>query len=909
MIIDEEQYIAHYGIRRRSGRYPWGTSGWGEGSDNPDYPWSGAATTIERSRGFYSYIEEMKAKGLTESQIAKGVGISVADLRSVKTLAKEEIKASNIAQARRLRDKGTSTKEIAERLEVSESSVRAYLQPGIDDSKDQLESIISRLKENVDNKTYLDVGLGVETQMGVSKEKLNTAIVALKDEGYVLSTVPVTQLLTGNNTTVTVLSPPKTTQRDVFLNRLEIQQITDYSDDGGRTWYGIMPPLSVDKKRVAVKWDEDGGSKEDGLMYLRPGVEDLSMGGKPYGQVRILVNDTHYLKGMALYKDDLPKGVDILFNTNKPKSGNVLDALKPIEEDKDNPFGALIKRQIIEKDKDGNDKLTSAINLVEQEGSWLKWRDSVSSQMLSKQDPGVIKEQLDKFYKKNSDELESIEKLTNPLVRKKLLESYANEIELKTNRLEAATFPRQAWQVIIPITSLKDNEVFAPNYNNGERVALIRFPHGGTFEIPDLIVNNKNREANKVLGGTARDAIGINHKVAARLSGADFDGDPVLLIPNGDGKIKSSPALEGLKNFDPVKEYPSFPGMKPMDKVTKQKQMGVVSNLITDMTIRGASTEKIVRAVKHSMVVIDAEKHKLNWKESERVNGIAALKAEFQQRANGSGGASTLLSRASAEVRIPEQKLRLHKDGGPIDKKTGKQVFVPTGRTYVDKQGETQLSTQKVRRLSLYDDAFDLVEGTGTRVERLYASHSNRMKALENKARLEASNIKPPRVNTSALTKAAYAPEIRSLDSKLALIKANRPAERQANIIANSVYRAKIQANPNLDKKDRIKIKIQATEEARIRVDAQSKKVSITQNEWDAIQSGVISSNKVSQILNKADMKEIKEYATPRSHLLMSDSKTSRAKQMMKNGFTRAQVAQALGVSLSTLDKALYTEE
>lgn len=67
--------------------------------------------------------------------------------------------------------------------------------------------------------------------------------------------------------------------------------------------------------------------------------------------------------------------------------------------------------------------------------------------------------------------------------------------------------------------------MYAPNYKDGETVALIRYPHGGTFEIPILTVNNKQAEGKRVLGNTPADAIGINSKVAGRLSGADFDGD------------------------------------------------------------------------------------------------------------------------------------------------------------------------------------------------------------------------------------------------------------------------------------------------------------------------------------------------------------------------------------------------
>ena len=52
--------------------------------------------------------------------------------------------------------------------------------------------------------------------------------------------------------------------------------------------------------------------------------------------------------------------------------------------------------------------------------------------------------------------------------------------------------------------------------------------------------------------------------------------------------------------------------------------MGKISNLITDMTLLGASEDKLARAVRHSMVVIDDEKHHLDYKQSEKDNNIAA---------------------------------------------------------------------------------------------------------------------------------------------------------------------------------------------------------------------------------------------------------------------------------------------
>ncbi|MEG2624412.1 MAG: helix-turn-helix domain-containing protein, partial [Clostridia bacterium] len=159
--------------------------------------------------------------------------------------------------------------------------------------------------------------------------------------------------------------------------------------------------------------------------------------------------------------------------------------------------------------------------------------------------------------------------------------------------------------------------------------ALIRYPHGGTFEIPILKVNNKQADGRAIIGNTAADAIGINAKVAERLSGADFDGDTVMVIPcnSGTSKIKITSRLKNgtdlpeklkaLEGFDPKMAYPERSGMKYMKyeaaddagyKKTvdyTQREMGTISNLLTDMTLRGAVDEELVRAVKHSMVVID----------------------------------------------------------------------------------------------------------------------------------------------------------------------------------------------------------------------------------------------------------------------------------------------------------------
>lgn len=104
-------------------------------------------------------------------------------------------------------------------------------------------------------------------------------------------------------------------------------------------------PESMDSGRLQIRYAEDGGVNKDGVIELRRGVSDLSLGESIYAQVRILVDGNRYIKGMAVYGDDadFPPGVDVIFNTNKKSGVPKMDVLKPISDDPDNPFGSLIK--------------------------------------------------------------------------------------------------------------------------------------------------------------------------------------------------------------------------------------------------------------------------------------------------------------------------------------------------------------------------------------------------------------------------------------------------------------------------------------------------------------------------------------------------------------------------------------
>jgi hypothetical protein len=891
VIIDESDYLAHYGILRRSGRYPWGSGG----------------TQSARNSSFLSIVDGLRKDGMSETDVAKSFKLTTTQLRALRSIAGNEQKLAKIARAQQLKDKGLSNKAIGEKMGgINESSVRSLLAPGAKDKADILLSVSNHLKSRVDEDGYIDIGTGTENYLNISNTKLKNSVAVLEEQGYVVHPVQVPQATGGlNKTTVKVLTPPGTTYKDAKANIDNIKLVQGYSEDGGRTVLGLLPPIPISSKRIAVVYGEEG-KQADGMIYVRPGSEELSLGKGPYAQVRVAVDGTHYIKGMAVYKDDLPKGVDLVIHTPKANTGNKLDAMKPIEKGSDNPFGSMV-RQITKQNPDGSVTLTSAMNLVGakegagESGSWDSWSRNLPTQLLSKQAPKLAQQQLDLTYERKQNELKDIMALTNPTVRRVLLEAYADSADSSAVHLKAAALPRQATKVLLPIQSLKPTEVYAPSFNNGEIVALVRYPHGGKFEIPELVVNNRNREARKLLGSDAPDAVGINHKVAERLSGADFDGDTVVVIPNNNRSIKSEPALKKLKDFDPQRLY-KLPDDSPrMSSKTKGQQMGLVSNLITDMTIKGAPPEDLARAVKHSMVVIDAEKHRLDYKRSAVDNGIRELYVKYQNKPG--GGGSTLISKAKSDVRVADYKKRSPKDGGPIDPKTGKIVYESTPQGYTDRNGNFVVRKRKSTKLAETTDAATLLEPNHTRVEKIYADHSNRMKGLANDARKEVTRFKPPLVSKSA--KQAYSEDVKSLNAKLDLARRNKPLERQSQIIANTIVTQMKSENPNLDSGDIKKLNAQALTEARRRTGAEKFLIRPSLSEWAAIQAGAVSYNQLNQILQTADLESVKQLATPKTKILMSSTKTARAKSMLASGYTQAEVASSIGVSLTTLKDAL----
>lgn len=867
-----EDELLHYGIPRRSGRYPYGSG----------------KESYQHSRDFLGRVDELKKQNFTytdengktwtgDNAIAKSMGLTTTEYRRQISWAGYERRCLQVARAKSLQADGKGATEIGREMGLPESTVRSLLNPKSEDRMNQVMNTVDFLRDQIEQKGMIDVTSGVETSLGISKERLGLAIDYLeKAEGCPVYTGGIPQVnAKGQQTIQKVLCKPGTEHKEIY-DYDKVKTIDDYvSNDSGETYHKKFTyPTSLDSKRLQIRYNEEGGLEKDGVIELRRGVDDLSLGESRYSQVRIMVDGKHYLKGMAVYSDDMPDGVDVVFNTNKTKGTPMEKVLKPIKDDPDNPFGSAIKDadkggQYWYKDKKTGKEKLGLINKRADEGDWDEWADALPSQFLGKQSRSLAKKQLDLAKKDKLAEFDEYCSITNPTIKKHMLEKFADNCDAAAVHLKAAALPGQKYHVIIPINSLKDNEVYAPNYENGTKLALVRYPHGGTFEIPILTVNNKHLPARKLLGTDVVDAVGINHKIADQLSGADFDGDTVMCIPTHDKggkvKIKNKPPLKDLEGFDPKVEYggteingkyyrngKEYPRMK-----NTGTQMGVISNLITDMTLGGATDAELARAVKHSMVVIDAEKHKLDYKASEIENNIAALRKKYQvgYDKNGNvkyGGASTILSRSKGQASVDKRQGSYHintpgsKDYDPSkpvgakiwktaddlyyvdrqrDKKTGNLVlktsdgrrieYDPRNKKEYDKYNPVMKKDPITGEVSFTNKAGDLTYRMKKRTQEstkmaetddahtLVSKYKHPMELIyadyanDMKALANKARVeltKAGKIEYSASAKAAYKDEVKSLMDKIDNTDLNKIKERAAQRLANAEINSKQKA-------------------------------------------------------------------------------------------------------------------
>lgn len=981
--LSDEEFLQHYGVKRRSGRYPWGS-----GKD-----------PYQHSIDFLGRIESLKKKGWKETpeNIMEQFNMTSTEYRKEKSLANNLRQIDRINTAKRLRDKeGLGATEIAKRMGVkNESTVRGWFEQDEKGKIYQATNTADFLKKQVDKKGMIDIGKNTELELGISRVKLDTAVRILEKEGYHKYVGRIPQHTNPNQkTTQIVLAAPDKKHSEIF-DYDKVKTITDYiSKDNGDTFEKKFTyPASMDSKRLKIRYaDEVGpdgftGVEKDGLVEIRRGCKDLDLRGSRYSQVRILVDGTHYIKGMAVYSDNMPDGIDVIFNTNKGRDKSKMQCLKEIKKDPENPFGSAIKdvelggQYWYTDEKTGKKKL-GLINKRADEGDWTEWKDALPSQFLSKQTKEMAKKQLDLAKATKQAEFDEIKSLTNPTIKKYYLEKFASNCDAAAVELKAAALPGQKYHVIIPNNTLKDNEIYAPGYDSGTKLALIRYPHGGTFEIPVCTVNNKNPLGKKLIGTNSIDAVCINSKVAARLSGADFDGDTVMCIPTDDrkGKVKiqRQDELKDLKGFDNKAEYGTREEIDEKGnkhyinkygqeiKVMKNtnNEMGKISNLITDMTLQGADTDKIARAVKHSMVVIDAEKHKLDYKQSYIDNDIASLKQEYQD----GGGAFTLISRSKGDTRVPKRKgqARINIEGkswydpskpegsliyitapdkelyypeGTYNKKTRiKTLKTTNGKTitynmdskkdrdtyepvlrkdpktgevyYTNKQGNisyiTKMRTSTSTNMAEAQDARSIVSRKQHPMELIYADYANSMKAMANQARIEM--IKTGNLEYSSSANKIYKKEVSELMSNLNEAKKNSIKERTAERLAASEINRRKELNPDLKGEDLRKLSQRMLSKYRQEVGAiprRKRNINITDKQWEAIQAGAITDHTLKEILSNSDPDRLREKAMPKNKTTLTPGQVSRIKTMSASNFTIAEIAKKMNLPTSTVSNIL----
>lgn len=231
-----EDNLMHYGTPRHSGRYPWGSG------DNP----------YQRSGDFLSRIEELKSQGLTETEIAKAMGMSTTQYRAQKSLAKDERRALDVARAKSLREDGLSLNEIAREMGfANDSSVRSLLNERSEARMNQAKKTAEFLKEQIAEKGMIDVGTGVERELGISKEKLKEALAILEAEGYPVYGGRIQQATNpGKHTTLQVVCPPGTEHTELPIPR-PLRRVGDVKDKC------ITRVKSVYDKRIVLDGSEN----------------------------------------------------------------------------------------------------------------------------------------------------------------------------------------------------------------------------------------------------------------------------------------------------------------------------------------------------------------------------------------------------------------------------------------------------------------------------------------------------------------------------------------------------------------------------------------------------------------------------------------------------------------------------
>lgn len=115
--------------------------------------------------------------------------------------------------------------------------------------------------------------------------------------------------------------------------------------------------------RIKIIYAEYGGAERDGIIKLRRGNKECSLEGAEYANVRIRVTsfgkpmERYFMKGIAIYSDDIPREYDAIYYTNKPEGTASEDLFK--------------KHKKFEKN------YSKDFNIVTKQGDWKKFEKAL----------------------------------------------------------------------------------------------------------------------------------------------------------------------------------------------------------------------------------------------------------------------------------------------------------------------------------------------------------------------------------------------------------------------------------------------------------------------------------------------------------------------------------------------------
>ena len=242
-----EEMLMHYGMPRRSGRYPYGSG------EDP----------YQHGRDFLGRVDELRKKNFTytdpqtgktysgDTAIAKSMGLSTTQFRTEIGLAKDERRMLDVARAKSLQKDGKGATEIGREMGIPESTVRSLLNEKSEARMHQAQKtadfLKARMKEVEADGGMIDIGVGVERELGISKEKLQQAVYILEREGYNVYSGRIPQVTNpGQYTTQKVLCPPGSKHSDIY-NFDKIHSLNEYtSRDDGETFTKFVYPKSMD---------------------------------------------------------------------------------------------------------------------------------------------------------------------------------------------------------------------------------------------------------------------------------------------------------------------------------------------------------------------------------------------------------------------------------------------------------------------------------------------------------------------------------------------------------------------------------------------------------------------------------------------------------------------------------------